>query len=99
MSSSIAKFGKLSPTRFIHMRRTAKTMAFVRSNDIDYQFEEWGIGPPVVLLHGFMGSSASWNSVRDELVAEHRVVAIDLIGHGASGTPPDAARYAFEQVL
>lgn len=47
-----------------------------------------GGGPPVVLLHGLGGSAANWVEVFPGLVARHRVIAIDLPGHGGSPAPP-----------
>ena len=58
---------------------------------------EWD-GPPapgrpvLVLLHGFMGSAASWAGVRPGLRALGSTLAVDLPGHGASPVPPDAAQ-------
>src|SRR4051794_2329895 len=46
---------------------------------------EWGSGPPVVLLHGFIGSGAYWDATARRLGRTRRVVAVDLPGHGASG--------------
>ena len=40
--------------------------------------------PPLVLLHGFTGSQASWAGVAAALRAGRRVVAIDLPGHGGT---------------
>jgi pimeloyl-ACP methyl ester carboxylesterase len=45
-----------------------------------------GTGRPLLLLHGLGGSSASWNTILDELAAEREVIVVDLPGHGA--TPP-----------
>jgi pimeloyl-ACP methyl ester carboxylesterase len=55
---------------------------------------EGGDGPPVVLLHGPSGYAAHWMGVIPGLVANHRVIAPDLPGHGASEVdgPLDAAR-------
>lgn len=49
---------------------------------------EGGAGPPVVLLHGLSGSSANWVDVVPHLVARHRVLAVDLPGHGGSTPVP-----------
>jgi 2-succinyl-6-hydroxy-2,4-cyclohexadiene-1-carboxylate synthase len=51
-----------------------------------------GAGPPLVLLHGFTGSVASWAELREVLRARFRVVAIDLPGHGRSDPPAAAVR-------
>ncbi len=56
---------------------------------------ERGTGPPLLLAHGFTGSSEAWGAaVLEELATEFRVLAVDLIGHGHSDTPRDPKRYA-----
>ena len=48
--------------------------------------------PPVVLLHGWSASGGAWaRQLADpELTAHHRLVALDLRGHGESDTPDPA---------
>src|SRR3954447_1853242 len=43
--------------------------------------------PARVLLHGLLGSGASFGPALDELSRTHRVIAPDLLGHGASAKP------------
>lgn len=74
-------------------------MGVIRANGIDFHVEDHGNGTPLVLLHGFTGSAASWSSVSRELSRRHRVVATDIIGHGESSAPVDPPHYAFEQAL
>ncbi|HAM01223.1 MAG TPA: hypothetical protein DCQ30_03200 [Acidimicrobiaceae bacterium] len=45
---------------------------------------ERGSGPGLLLLHGMMLSSAVWVHQLTDLSARHRVVAVDLRGHGRS---------------
>jgi len=40
--------------------------------------------PPVVILHGLLGSSRNWGGVVRALAPRHRVLALDLPNHGAS---------------
>ena len=42
-------------------------------------------GPRVVLVHGFTQTHVSWMAVATDLDRDHRVVAVDLPGHGGSG--------------
>jgi 2-succinyl-6-hydroxy-2,4-cyclohexadiene-1-carboxylate synthase len=46
--------------------------------------------PTVLFLHGFMGSATDWEDVTAALGTNHRCLAVDLPGHGASvGLPPE----------
>ncbi len=48
---------------------------------------------PVVVLHGFTGSTESMREVVSELCVHHTVVSVDLVGHGCSDAPEDVAHY------
>ncbi|MDH6195755.1 pimeloyl-ACP methyl ester carboxylesterase [Mycobacterium frederiksbergense] len=54
-------------------------------------------GPPgeraVVLLHGYSASIEWWDKVAPQLARDQRVIAIDLVGHGGSEAPGQAADY------
>ena len=52
-----------------------------------------GAKPPVVLLHGLMGSGACWTVLARALEAEFDVVMPDARGHGGSSAPPHGYRY------
>jgi pimeloyl-ACP methyl ester carboxylesterase len=45
---------------------------------------EMARGTTFLLLHGAAGSSAQWQAVYQDLEKEHRVLALDLPGHGNS---------------
>jgi esterase len=47
--------------------------------------------PPVVLLHGLLGSSRNWQTAGRELAVSRRVYALDLRNHGLSPHAPDMA--------
>lgn len=49
---------------------------------------ETGTGPAVALLHGLFGQAANFGTLRRRLSATHRVIALDLRNHGASGHSP-----------
>lgn len=50
-----------------------------------------GQGPAVLLLHGFPETHLMWHGIADRLANDFTVVAADLRGYGASGTPASAA--------
>jgi 2-succinyl-6-hydroxy-2,4-cyclohexadiene-1-carboxylate synthase len=58
-----------------------------------------GDGPPLVLLHGFTGSSESWREVAPRLATDWRTIGIDLPGHGRAESPPDPAAYRVEPTI
>ncbi|HEX5705767.1 MAG TPA: alpha/beta fold hydrolase [Pyrinomonadaceae bacterium] len=59
---------------------------------IDLAYEDEGAGDSVVLLlHGFLFSRAMWRGQIEALRAEHRVVALDLRGHGRTTVVAEGA--------
>jgi len=65
----------------------------LRINNITLHIEQSGAGRPLLLLHGFTGSAATWAPLISALPSHFRTIALDLIGHGRSDSPPDAGRY------
>jgi pimeloyl-ACP methyl ester carboxylesterase len=45
-------------------------------------------GKTLLLIHGYTASAHTWDPLVDRLKAEHRLVVIDLPGHGLTRTPP-----------
>lgn len=71
-------------------------MASVQATDgtaIEYDDHPGGSGTPVLLVHGITENATSWDPLIDRLTPGRRVVAMDLRGHGRSGT---AAHYDLE---
>jgi esterase len=58
-------------------------------------FESVGDGPPVVILHGLLGSSRNWRSVAKALAPRRRVFSVDLRNHGQS---PWAATMSYSEM-
>ena len=68
-------------------------------NGIMLNFEEIGSGPPLVLLHGFTGSSATWTPHVQQIGRAFTTFSVDLIGHGRSDAPADPQRYRMERCV
>jgi len=54
-----------------------------------------GVGPTIVLIHGFGAAIDWWDDIAPGLAADHRVIRIDLIGHG--GTMAPRSGYSIER--
>src|SRR5260370_680684 len=54
-------------------------------NGIQLYFEVHGTGEPVLLLHGFSGSSQDWTTLITEWRIQFQLIVPDLRGHGRSG--------------
>lgn len=61
-----------------------------------YNVEVQGGGDPLLLLHGFSGAVSTWAAIIEELADDFQLVAIDLLGHGASDAPPELPNYRME---
>lgn len=64
------------------------TVISVRGVGVHYR--EAGTGSPVLLIHGFGGSTFSFRHLLPVLARTFRVIALDLQGFGYSDRPPDA---------
>ena len=61
------------------------------STPIELYYEDHGSGPPVVLIHGWPLSGASWEKQTAALLAAgHRVIIYDRRGFGRSSKPVSA---------
>ena len=59
-----------------------------------------GRGEPLLLIHGFTGSSISWGEdLLSGLAQAHQVVSVDLPGHGESEVSSRPERFAVEEIL
>jgi pimeloyl-ACP methyl ester carboxylesterase len=72
---------------------------FFDSNGVRIRYVEQGVGPPVVMLHGYTGTLDRHfvaNGVFGAIAKNHRAIAMDLRAHGKSGKPHDPKAYGDE---
>jgi haloacetate dehalogenase len=50
-----------------------------------------GMGPPLLLLHGFPQTLHIWHKVAPQLISSFTVILMDLRGYGKSSKPPSSA--------
>jgi pimeloyl-ACP methyl ester carboxylesterase len=68
-------------------------------DDLRIHYSERGNpdGPPVVLVHGLLFSSRMFHRLAEDLRG-HRILLVDVRGHGASSRPTDAAAYSWSSL-
>lgn len=70
------------------------TVGKENSGDIQLYYEDHGSGAPVVLIHGYPLSGASWEKQLPPLLAAgHRVITYDRRGFGRSSQPTSGYNY------
>jgi non-heme chloroperoxidase len=64
-------------------------MPFLMASDgVALHYTDEGTGPPILLVHGWTFSGEVFRHNTDALARRHRVVTVDLRGHGRSGKEP-----------
>ena len=71
---------------------------FFVAGDVRLRYREAGRGAPVVLLHGATRSLEDWVQIGDALAVDHRVITLDLRGHGQSSKFTERARFGSAMV-
>jgi pimeloyl-ACP methyl ester carboxylesterase len=67
---------------------------FAHVRGIRLRYVDWGDnGPPLLMLHGDMRTSRSWDAVAGDLRSEFHVIGLDARGHGDSDWMPRGYRY------
>jgi len=83
----------LTPLRErLNLREFARDDHFAWVNGYAVHYDDAGQrdAPAVVLIHGFAASIFTWRRLKAALLAAgHRVIAVDLLGYGASARPAE----------
>ncbi|HZQ83980.1 MAG TPA: alpha/beta fold hydrolase [Acidimicrobiales bacterium] len=75
-------------------------MGKIASGDVELEVHDQGSGaPPLLLLHGFTGSSLDWTDVVGDLSTDRRLVTYDQRGHGDSTNTGDPASYTIDALV
>ena len=59
----------------------------IETNVVAANVKVEGAGPAIVLIHGFGAAMDWWDDIAPALAANHRVIRVDLIGHGGTEAP------------
>lgn len=58
--------------------------SFIKYKNAQIHFTDAGKGEVVLLVHGFLENSTMWSNLIPHLTKTHRVLCVDLLGHGKS---------------
>lgn len=73
-------------------------MTRIPTNGIELNVEVTGEGAPLLLLHGFTGDTSSWEPFVNAWDG-HRLIMVDIVGHGRSDSPADPERYSMAHAV
>ena len=63
-------------------------------NGIEIEYQDGGLGSPVLLGHGYSATGRMWDGQRAALGDRYRIVSWDMRGHGQTESPEDPAQYS-----
>src|SRR3954454_11115232 len=69
---------------------------FLEVEGLRVHYRDEGDGPPLLLLHGLTANLFDWQGWAERLRDRHRVIRLDLPGHGLTGPDP-RQRYAWPE--
>jgi pimeloyl-ACP methyl ester carboxylesterase len=81
------------PVQPLEVYRSNPARHLIHIENRNIYVEQAGQGEPVLLIHGFGGSSYSWRKVVPALAEDYWVVALDLYGFGWTDRPDDWSCY------
>jgi 3-oxoadipate enol-lactonase len=81
-----------------HSMREGSFMRVKMDDGVALEVTDTGSGPALLLVHGFGGAKEDFADHVDALAARHRVVTLDLRGHGESDGPSAIAAYSLDRM-
>jgi pimeloyl-ACP methyl ester carboxylesterase len=81
------------PAAEVEARWAQPPSKFLEVDGLRVHYRDRGNGPAIVLLHGSNSSLFTWEGWAADLQRDHRVITLDLPGHGLTGPDP-RSRYS-----
>ena len=75
------------PTSEPRNDQNERAMSQIEIDSVSIHYESTGEGQPVLFIHGLGSSTRDWERQVEHFSSSHRVVTVDLRGHGKSGKP------------
>jgi pimeloyl-ACP methyl ester carboxylesterase len=78
----------------VHAQSTPKSTGYAPVNGLKMYYEVYGEGKPIILLHGsYMTIGLNWSQLMPELSKSHKVIAVEMQGHGHTADIDRAPSY------
>ena len=71
-------------------------MPVCQVNDININYQIYGNGFPLVLIHPFSASLEFWAPQVEKLSSKYQIIAYDVRGHGLSSSPAGEENYTLD---
>jgi len=73
-------------------------MPFIENNGVKIHYKVEGNGPALVLIHGGLSSLEDWYDLSyvEQMKADHKLILVDLRGHGMSDHPQKPEAYTYD---
>ena len=71
-------------------------MPVCQVNDININYQTYGDGFPLVLVHHFSASLEFWAPQDEKLSSKYQIIAYDVRGHGLSSAPAGEENYTLD---
>lgn len=68
-------------------------------NGVNLHYEAHGQGVPLILLHGYAGTTRMWQPQVEPFSKACRFITYDMRGHGQTDSPHDPKAYSVETVI
>lgn len=68
-------------------------------NGISIYYEEHGQGFPLLIAHGFTGTTRSWAPQVEALSRRYRFILYDMRGHGQTDSPHELSAYSMDILI
>lgn len=68
----------------LFLSKTISHLKQIQFKNTTISYSDSGKGTAIVLLHGFLENQTMWNAFVPEFSKKHRVITLDLLGHGTT---------------
>lgn len=91
LSLTATSFQRDIPAEQAKRKYATASSKFVHIDGMEVHYQDVGVGPTLILVHGSNCSLQSWDGWQAHLRRGFRVISVDLPGHGLTGPNPSGS--------